>query len=141
MLTVRAVIAAQGSTLCAVLCCAASGKLTMQLFVLARLYLKDYTRTATYQQAMLINSVDFSGKVVCDVGTGTGMLSFFAVQVRIVLSGRARVQEPMEPNRPSPTGHGVTCASRLAQRRCTAWRPATWRTMRAPSWSTTACRV
>lgn len=42
--------------------------------------LADYTRTGTYQRAMFNNSADFTGKVVLDVGTGTGILSFFALQ-------------------------------------------------------------
>ena len=37
-------------------------------------------RTGTYQRAMLNNRVDFTDKVVMDVGTGTGILAFFAVQ-------------------------------------------------------------
>ncbi|VDL95621.1 unnamed protein product [Schistocephalus solidus] len=41
----------------------------------------DYIRTATYQKAILANaSVDFAGKVVLDVGAGSGILSFFAIQ-------------------------------------------------------------
>eukprot|EP00052_Salpingoeca_macrocollata_P011826 m.91344 g.91344 ORF g.91344 m.91344 type:complete len:461 (-) comp18215_c0_seq1:30-1412(-) len=42
--------------------------------------LTDFVRTGTYQRAMMMNSVDFRGKVVCDVGCGTGILSFFAAQ-------------------------------------------------------------
>uniref|UniRef100_A0A672MBH8 type I protein arginine methyltransferase n=1 Tax=Sinocyclocheilus grahami TaxID=75366 RepID=A0A672MBH8_SINGR len=42
--------------------------------------LQDYLRTATYQKAILLNEVDFKDKVVLDVGCGTGILSFFAVQ-------------------------------------------------------------
>jgi type I protein arginine methyltransferase len=42
--------------------------------------LGDYVRTGTYQRAMYSNSVDFAGKVVLDVGTGTGILAFFALQ-------------------------------------------------------------
>uniref|UniRef100_A0A7R9U1C9 type I protein arginine methyltransferase n=1 Tax=Pinguiococcus pyrenoidosus TaxID=172671 RepID=A0A7R9U1C9_9STRA len=42
--------------------------------------LQDATRTGTYQQAMLRNPADFQDKVVLDVGTGTGILAFFAVQ-------------------------------------------------------------
>lgn len=42
--------------------------------------LSDLTRTGTYQRAVLANSVDFRNKVVCDVGAGTGILSFFALQ-------------------------------------------------------------
>lgn len=38
------------------------------------------TRTGTYQEAILVNAADFHGKVVCDVGAGTGILSFFAIQ-------------------------------------------------------------
>uniref|UniRef100_A0A914WSX9 type I protein arginine methyltransferase n=1 Tax=Plectus sambesii TaxID=2011161 RepID=A0A914WSX9_9BILA len=42
--------------------------------------MQDYVRTATYQRAMLANTVDFKDKVVMDVGAGSGILSFFAVQ-------------------------------------------------------------
>eukprot|EP01035_Chromulina_nebulosa_P020009 gene20009-25983_t len=42
--------------------------------------LQDYVRTGTYQQAILQNPRDFHGKVVLDVGTGTGILAFFAAQ-------------------------------------------------------------
>ncbi|XP_054274085.1 histone-arginine methyltransferase CARMER-like [Macrosteles quadrilineatus] len=42
--------------------------------------LQDYTRTSTYQKAVLGNSDDFRDKVVLDVGAGSGILSFFAIQ-------------------------------------------------------------
>jgi histone-arginine methyltransferase CARM1 len=42
--------------------------------------LADYVRTGTYQRAILANTPDFYGKIVLDVGTGTGILSFFALQ-------------------------------------------------------------
>jgi histone-arginine methyltransferase CARM1 len=42
--------------------------------------LQDHVRTATYQQAMLQNRANFHNKIVLDVGTGTGILSFFALQ-------------------------------------------------------------
>ncbi|BHF84655.1 Histone-arginine methyltransferase carm1 [Sparganum proliferum] len=43
--------------------------------------MQDYIRTATYQKAILANaSADFAGKVVLDVGAGSGILSFFAIQ-------------------------------------------------------------
>jgi histone-arginine methyltransferase CARM1 len=42
--------------------------------------LQDHTRTSTYQSAFFQNYPDFAGKVVLDVGAGTGILSFFAVQ-------------------------------------------------------------
>eukprot|EP00053_Salpingoeca_punica_P011299 m.100923 g.100923 ORF g.100923 m.100923 type:complete len:471 (+) comp15639_c2_seq10:62-1474(+) len=42
--------------------------------------LTDFTRTGTYQRAIFSNCTDFAGKVVCDVGCGTGILSFFAAQ-------------------------------------------------------------
>ncbi|KAH9392933.1 Histone-arginine methyltransferase carm1 [Tyrophagus putrescentiae] len=42
--------------------------------------MQDYIRTSTYQRAILSNADDFRGKVVLDVGAGSGILSFFAVQ-------------------------------------------------------------
>lgn len=42
--------------------------------------LQDHVRTGTYQQAMLQNPADFYDKIVLDVGTGTGILAFFALQ-------------------------------------------------------------
>jgi type I protein arginine methyltransferase len=42
--------------------------------------LQDLVRTGTYQQAFLQNKIDFKDKIVLDVGTGTGILSFFAAQ-------------------------------------------------------------
>lgn len=40
-----------------------------------------FHRSGTYQQAILSNKEDFRDKVVLDVGTGTGILAFFAIQV------------------------------------------------------------
>lgn len=42
--------------------------------------LQDYVRTSTYQRAVLSNADDFRDRVVLDVGAGSGILSFFAVQ-------------------------------------------------------------
>lgn len=42
--------------------------------------MQDYIRTSTYQRAIIANSDDFRDKVVLDVGAGSGILSFFAVQ-------------------------------------------------------------
>lgn len=42
--------------------------------------LQDSVRTGCYQQAILQNPTDFYGKTVLDVGTGSGILSFFAAQ-------------------------------------------------------------
>lgn len=42
--------------------------------------LQDFVRTYTYQRAILNNLQDFKDKIVLDVGAGSGILSFFAVQ-------------------------------------------------------------
>ncbi|KAM7541812.1 hypothetical protein Aperf_G00000007280 [Anoplocephala perfoliata] len=43
--------------------------------------MQDYIRTSTYQRAILANSkIDFCDKIVLDVGAGSGILSFFAIQ-------------------------------------------------------------
>lgn len=42
--------------------------------------IKDNIRTDTYKDAILRNTHLFEGKVVMDVGCGTGILSIFAVR-------------------------------------------------------------
>ena len=42
--------------------------------------LQDVVRTSLYRRAVFENGVDFRGKVVVDVGCGSGILSFFAAQ-------------------------------------------------------------
>lgn len=41
--------------------------------------LQDTVRTGTYYDAIMKNTTDFKDKVVMDVGTGSGILAFFAV--------------------------------------------------------------
>ena len=43
--------------------------------------LKDEVRTRTYMNSILSNEHLFKGKVVLDVGCGTGILSLFASKV------------------------------------------------------------
>lgn len=40
--------------------------------------LQDTVRTGTYHDAIMKNTVDFQDKIVMDVGTGSGILAFFA---------------------------------------------------------------
>ncbi|KAG5559904.1 hypothetical protein RHGRI_003262 [Rhododendron griersonianum] len=42
--------------------------------------LQDYVRTGTYYAAIIENRADFVGRVVVDVGAGSGILSLFAAQ-------------------------------------------------------------
>ena len=42
--------------------------------------LMDEVRTNLYRQAIISNPVDFQGKIVMDVGAGSGILSLFAAQ-------------------------------------------------------------
>ena len=42
--------------------------------------LKDKVRTGAYQKAILENKEIFKDKIVLDIGSGTGILSFFAAQ-------------------------------------------------------------
>merc|ERR1719399_2815787 len=40
--------------------------------------LQDHTRTGAYYNAILTNTPEFAGKVVMDVGAGSGILSYFS---------------------------------------------------------------
>ncbi|XWS39031.1 hypothetical protein CRYUN_Cryun18bG0015400 [Craigia yunnanensis] len=42
--------------------------------------LQDYVRTGSYYAAVIENRADFTGRVVVDVGAGSGILSLFAAQ-------------------------------------------------------------
>ncbi|KAI3804608.1 hypothetical protein L1987_26288 [Smallanthus sonchifolius] len=42
--------------------------------------LQDYVRTGSYYAAVMENQADFTGRVVVDVGAGSGILSLFAAQ-------------------------------------------------------------
>lgn len=42
--------------------------------------LQDYVRTGTYYAAVIENRADFNGRIVVDVGAGSGILSLFAAQ-------------------------------------------------------------
>lgn len=42
--------------------------------------MQDYIRTSTYQRVIHSNISDFAGKIVLDVGAGSGILSFFAAE-------------------------------------------------------------
>lgn len=45
-----------------------------------QLMLKDKSRNKAYHDAIINSKEDFAGKVVLDVGTGTGILSVFCAQ-------------------------------------------------------------
>ena len=49
--------------------------------------LQDQARTRAYREAILGNAEAFAGKVVLDVGAGSGILTFFALQ-----AGAAKVR-------------------------------------------------
>ncbi|CAN6936482.1 unnamed protein product [Brassica oleracea] len=51
-----------------------------QLLHQQNMLLQDYVRTGTYYAAVMENRSDFAGRVVVDVGAGSGILSMFAAQ-------------------------------------------------------------
>lgn len=42
--------------------------------------LQDNARTSTYRKAIILNGKEFNNKLVLDVGAGSGILSYFAIQ-------------------------------------------------------------
>jgi len=56
--------------------------------------MQDFVRTSTYQKAILSNLPDFGGKVVLDVGAGSGILSFFAQQAGAAKVRHANLEMP-----------------------------------------------
>ena len=54
--------------------------------------LQDYVRTGTYYAAIMENGADFAGRVVMDVGAGSGILSLFAAQARPNRAGSLSLQ-------------------------------------------------
>ena len=77
--------------------------------------LQDQIRTGTYYAAILENTADFQGKVVMDVGAGSGVLSLFAAQVmlahtscqlRTSAQAPARLLQLHSTAFPAPTGGG-----------------------------------
>lgn len=59
---------------------AAAHRLHYQFLANQQLMLEDRQRTRLYREGILANRQDFEGKVVLDVGAGTGILSIFAAQ-------------------------------------------------------------
>mmetsp|Transcript_3043 Transcript_3043/g.7591 ORF Transcript_3043/g.7591 Transcript_3043/m.7591 type:complete len:571 (-) Transcript_3043:541-2253(-) len=69
--------------------------------------LQDYTRTGMYFMAITENRADFEGKVVMDVGAGSGILSLFAAMAgarkvyAVEASGMARFARRLADGNPS----------------------------------------
>jgi type I protein arginine methyltransferase len=59
---------------------AAAHSIHYQLLANQQLMLEDVHRTSKYHAGIVENSKDFAGKIVLDVGAGTGILSLFAAQ-------------------------------------------------------------
>lgn len=69
--------------------------------------LQDYTRTGLYYMAITDNRADFEGKVVMDVGAGSGILSLFAAMAgarkvyAVEASGMARCARRLADGNPA----------------------------------------
>lgn len=72
--------------------------------------MQDFVRTSTYQKAILGNLYDFSGKIVLDVGAGSGILSFFAAQ-----AGAAKVYA-VEASNMAQYAQQLVAANSLSER-------------------------
>ena len=68
-------------------------RVVLGLFPCSQEMLKDEVRTRTYMNSILRNPHIFDGKVVLDVGCGTGILSLFAAK-----AGAACVGPPWRPS-------------------------------------------
>lgn len=58
--------------------------------------LEDHKRTGAYYNACMQNRAQFAGKVVLDVGTGSGILAIFAAKAGARVGARVRVCVCME---------------------------------------------
>ncbi len=67
--------------------------------------LKDEVRTRTYMNSIVRNEHLFKGKIVLDVGCGTGILSLFAAKVRAASGGRAGRRRLGSPQAALSVGH------------------------------------
>lgn len=75
--------------------------------------LSDALRTGTYHAAISENAIDFRGKAVLDVGTGSGILALFAaaagarVVYAVEASASAEFAAELMTAQPSDVGHRV----------------------------------
>lgn len=69
-----------------------------------------YCRTGTYYAAILENRADFEGKVIGDIGAGSGILSLFAAQVRPAAC-RAHAEAPAHAQSGPMNESAVTSAA------------------------------
>ena len=90
--------------------------------------LEDHKRTGAYYQAVMQNRRQFEGKVVLDVGTGSGILAIFAAKAgaRKVYAVEATpmakfAQNLVEHNEVSSAPCGAQCVSSFASH--IAWCP------------------
>ena len=107
--------------------------------------LEDHKRTGAYYNACMQNRAQFAGKVVLDVGTGSGILAIFAARAGAaagwvhqgrcgwagaaagaMLGGVGSVLCHLEQARPAAPSSTATCHLLQAPRRCTLLRPPTW---------------
>jgi len=86
--------------------------------------LQDAIRTGTFHKAFISNPTDFKGKVVVDVGTGSGILAYFAAKAGARKVYAIEASGVAEQARKLMAANGLSDVVEVIQGKVSRWRRA-----------------